>query len=125
MRPETSQPGTSPYDSGGAPGPVPPPPRPPRQTGRLLVVAVVVVVIAAAALASALILNNRHTDTFPVGSCVTRDDGKAVAASCDKPGAYKITKATSSRAKCPDPTAPAIELQGAEGDRYRCLSPVK
>ena len=86
---------------------------------------VVLVVIAAAAIVSALVLNNRDSTSFPVGSCVTAHGGKAVAASCDASGAYRVGKVTSSRSKCPDPAGPAIELQGAAGDRFRCLAPAK
>ncbi|WP_203964920.1 LppU/SCO3897 family protein [Actinocatenispora thailandica] len=83
------------------------------------------VVVVAAAVVSVLLLRGRQDDSFPVGSCVTAAGGRAVPASCTKPGAYKVTKVTSSRAKCPDPTGPAVELQGASGDRFRCLAPVK
>lgn len=115
------------YQAGGPPPgwATPVPVRPPRQPRRTLVLVIAAVVVVAAAVVSALILANRHGDSFPVGSCITAHGGKAVAASCGKPGAYKITKVTSSRAKCPDPTGPAVELQGAAGDRFRCLAPTK
>jgi hypothetical protein len=104
---------------------MPVPLKPPPQPKRTLTLIIVGAVVVAAAVISALILNGRHGDSFPVGSCITAQGGKAVGASCDRPGAYKITKVTSSRAKCPDPTGPAVELQGASGDRFRCLAPVK
>ncbi|BCJ26956.1 hypothetical protein [Actinocatenispora sera] len=125
------QPPAGPAAYPGQGGAVPPawtmpvPVKPPPQPKRTLTLIIVGAVVVAAAVISALILNGRHGESFPVGSCITAQGGKAVAVSCGKPGAYKITKVTSSRAKCPDPTGPAVELQGSAGDRFRCLAPAR
>jgi hypothetical protein len=98
---------------------------PVEQNRRPIIVAaiVAVAVIAVAAVIAGVALNGGDDDAYPVGSCVTQHGGKASSASCDTPGAYKITKRVADRNACPDPNGPVVELQGVDGDRYRCLSP--
>ncbi|HEY3505519.1 MAG TPA: hypothetical protein VGN37_22380 [Actinocatenispora sp.] len=88
----------------------------------MIAAVVAVLVIAVIAVVAALALNRDGDDAYPVGSCVTQHGGKAASTSCDTPGAYRVTKRVADRDSCPDPNGPVIELQGADGDRFRCLS---
>ncbi len=111
--------------SGGPAYPSPQQPAPKRRRTGLIVGLVLAVLVAVGVGVGAVQVFTSHGTQYPVGSCVTRHGDRAESASCSEGGAYRVTRVVSDRAQCPDPSGPAIELDGIDGDPVRCLEPVK
>ncbi len=95
-----------------------------RRTGLIVAIVLACLVLAGAGVGAVQVFGG-HGTQYPVGSCVTQHGDRAETASCGTTGAYRVTRVVSDRAKCPDPSGPAIELDGVDGDPVRCLELVK
>jgi hypothetical protein len=118
--------GQIPVVSGGPLPATPLAPAPKRRRTRVLVAIVIGAVVLVTAVVAVVLFNTRGSGTaYPVGSCVVPHGDSAQRADCSDGGASRVSKVVGDRSQCADPNGPAVVLDGATGDRVRCLTKVE